>query len=86
MHPAFTVLAGILAMALLVYSLVRLSRARRTENLLCPETGLECEVQFDCKTDALGGPGEAVDVTRCSALSKPEDVTCDKACMPSALA
>ncbi len=81
MHPALATLAAIAALAAVVYLLVQVSRARRTETLHCTGKDVDCEVQFECVTDVFGGPGEAVDVTRCSALDDPNHVTCDKACI-----
>jgi hypothetical protein len=81
MAALLTILA-VLAMFVLVYWIVTWSRIRTTESVACPGDGKVHDVSFVHTTGDRWEPGEVIDVARCSAFEHPDQVTCNKACIP----
>ena len=79
-HPLF-VLAFVAAMFLAVWALGRIAGMRSREHVRCPRDQEDFEVDFERHLGADWSPGQRHDVVRCTAFARPEEITCDRACL-----
>lgn len=81
MTKPFLVLFTVTLLFFVVYFVVRATRMRSKERLHCASKDADVEVEFLRKLDPMWGPGDRVDVIRCSAFENPEAIACAKDCL-----